>query len=66
MSEPDMIAVYAFKVWDGFADTYNYPEFKSTKERIDRVRGVILDDTAENVPVSALDEDGRYIPQTTT
>lgn len=61
MAGPDRIAVYAFKVWDGFSDTYHYPEYKSTKERIDRVRGVILDDTAELVDISDLDADGRFM-----
>jgi hypothetical protein len=57
----ERITVCSLKVLAGFGDVYHYPEFKSIKERIDRVRRNSERD-CETVSISDLDEDGRYGP----
>ena len=57
-----MVMVYHFKVYDGTNDKFLVPPRKSTAERIGRVGGQLIEETGEDVPDSALDDDGRYDP----
>jgi len=57
-----MVMVYHFKVYDGFRDEFVVPALKSTAERIGRVRGDLIPDSAEDVPASQVDDDGRCRP----
>jgi hypothetical protein len=57
-----MVTVHSFKVWDINKGDYAYPPLKSTAERIERARGVIIPNTAEDVPEFAVDGDGQYDP----
>ena len=55
--------VYHFRVYDVHTDDTVVPPRKSTAERIDRIRGQIIEESGEDVPESALDGDGQYIPR---
>jgi hypothetical protein len=52
--------VYHFKVWDPQRGENVIQPLKSTAERIKTIGGEIILGTAEEVPFSALDTEGRY------
>ena len=57
-----MVMVYHFRIFDGRTDEVLIPLRKSPAERIKRVEGEIIEDTGEDVPVTSLDEHGRFDP----
>ncbi len=54
--------VFSFKSHDAQTGSYVTAPFKSTLDRVQRVGGVVIVDTAEEVPLFQIDEDGRYDP----
>ena len=57
--EPSNVTVYSFDVFD--VEGRCYMPFKATREAITaRYRGQVIEGTAEVVPQSALDDEGRY------
>jgi hypothetical protein len=58
-----MPTVYSFKVYDIRSDDWIQPALKSTKERIDQIRGTIIIGTAEEVNDEDVDENGRCRPR---
>jgi hypothetical protein len=61
-NDPSVI-VYHFEVWNGINDRMIIPPRKSPEERIKSIGGNVLWDSAEEVPVSALDDEGRFDPR---
>ena len=57
-----MTTVYGYRHYNVITDKFYVSRFKGTKRYIDRVRGELMRDTAEAVPSSAVDIDGRYDP----
>jgi hypothetical protein len=57
------ITVHNFRVWNNVLGDYVFPERKSSAERIKRIGGEIIANTAEDVDPSALDEHDRYDPR---
>jgi hypothetical protein len=55
----ELVEVHAFKVWDARAGEMTQVRRKSTAERIARIGGKIIPDTAEWVVPSAIDAEGR-------
>jgi hypothetical protein len=60
-----LVEVHAFKVWDSRAGDMVQPRGKSTAERIARIGGEIIPGSAEWLPPSAIDVEGRMVLQTT-
>jgi hypothetical protein len=58
-----MITVHHFTVWDPVGERTITPPLKSPAERISRIGGTIVADTAENVNESDLDLHGRHNPK---
>ncbi len=54
-----LVEVHAFKVWDSRAGEMVQPRGRSTAERIARIGGEIVPGSAEWVPPSAIDAEGR-------
>ena len=54
--------VYHFKWFNGLADEAIIPPLKSTAERIKKIRCEVIEESGEDVPISALDAEGRYNP----
>lgn len=57
------IRVYHFRVYDPIRDEEFIPPRKSPEHRISRIGAQIIKETAEDVEVSALDEQERYDPR---
>ena len=55
-----MVTVYRFKVRDQSADEWVVQLSKATEARIRLIGGRIIEGSAEEVPASAIDEDGYY------
>jgi hypothetical protein len=62
MAKPDMVTVFAFKVWDSRRREYVVPYAKRTEDGIKRVHGRIEFDTAELVDARMIGDHGRYEP----
>jgi hypothetical protein len=61
MVEQTLVTVYAFRQVEDDIETGRHAPFKATREAIrDIYRGHLLDGTQEEVPVEALDTEGRY------
>ena len=61
MHETRTVIVYNFRVRSGHAESASQARYKSTRERIATWPGAeLLEGTGERVPVSALDDEGRY------
>jgi hypothetical protein len=58
-----MITVHHFTVWDPVGERTITLPLKSPTERIRRIGGTIVPDTAENINESELDLHGRYNPR---
>ena len=58
-----MITVHHFTVWDPVGERMITLPLKSPTERIRRIGGTIVPDTAETVNESDLDLHGRYNPR---
>jgi len=58
-----LIEVHAFKVWDGAAGDMVQPRGKSTAARIAKIGGEIIPGSAEWLPPSAIDPEGRMVLQ---
>jgi hypothetical protein len=58
-----MATVHSFRAWNQATGEMLTATSKSTAARIKAVGGEIIEGTAERVPVSALDEEGRYRPR---
>ena len=57
--ESSKVTVYSFDVFD--TEGRSYVPFKATREDIaSRYHGALIEGTAEQVPLSALDAQGRY------
>ncbi|NML17782.1 hypothetical protein [Azohydromonas caseinilytica] len=57
--ESSKITVYSFDVFD--TEGRSYMPFKATREDIaHRYRGTVIEGTGEQVPLLALDKEGRY------
>lgn len=56
------VIVHAFKSYDMQNDAWTYSKCKATDAFIGRVRAIVIEDTAEVVEASLLDEFGRYKP----
>jgi len=56
------VTVHQFRKWNINAGQYDHPPLKSTAEKIEEAGGEIIPETAEQVPLSKLDGQGRYIP----
>jgi hypothetical protein len=54
------VPIFAYKVWDIKSGSYKPGRYKATEEAIKRFGAVRIDDTAEEVDASLLDEEGRY------
>lgn len=65
ITPPGLARVYSFKVWDITKGDFVRPPTKSTAGRIAMARGEIDWQTAEMVPMSFLDQHGRYLPPAT-
>jgi hypothetical protein len=59
-----LIEVHAFKAWDSNAGDMIQPRGKSTAERIAKIGGDIIPGSAEWLPPSAIDAEGRMILRT--
>jgi hypothetical protein len=57
-----MVMVYHFRVWDHIKGETVIPPLKRPSDRIRKVRGEIILETGEDVPLDALDDLGRYDP----
>jgi hypothetical protein len=55
-----MVTVYQAKIWDHLRDGMRVTRQKGTITWASRRRGMILPDTAEDVPESRIDADGCY------
>lgn len=63
LADPDdLVIVHSFSVWDAGAGDYVVQPLKSPADRIARIGGEIVPDTAEVVKRTALDAHGRYKP----
>ena len=60
-----MKEVHHFKFWDIKSGDWVIPPLKSTAERIKKAGGKIIPNTMEMVPNSAVDSEGRCIPNKT-
>ncbi len=58
-----LVQVHAFKVWDSGAGDMVQPHGKSTAERIARIGGEIIWGSAEWLAPSAIDAEGRMVPE---
>jgi hypothetical protein len=56
------VTVHHFRKWDINSGQYLTPPLKSTAERIEEAGGEIILETAEEIDVSKLDDEGRYDP----
>jgi hypothetical protein len=64
LADPDdLVIVHSFSVWDAGAGDYVVQPLKSPADRIARIGGEIVPDTAEVVKRTALDAHGRYKPE---
>lgn len=59
------ITVFRFKVWDTSTGDYILAESFSTKERIEKVGGIPLRETAKEVDLSTVTPDGVHKPTKT-
>ena len=57
-----MVKVYNSIFYDPIQDGYVVQPFKSTRARLAITGAKAIEDTEEEVPETALDEDGRYKP----
>ena len=57
-----MVTVHSSKRWDISRGDYATLPLKGTIEYIKAIRGQTISSTAEDVPSSAIDEQGRYDP----
>jgi DNA-binding cell septation regulator SpoVG len=57
------VTVHHFRVYDGIKDVFIVPVRKSTADRIARIRGEIIQGSAEQVDAAALDQHERYDPR---
>ena len=57
------VIVHHFKIYDPASDSWIVPPRKSTTERIQDIRGIIIPGTGEEVDRAFLDEQGRYDPR---
>ncbi len=61
MQDTETVTVYAFHILGQDTEGFEFAPFKTTRETIEqRYRGRVLEGTAEEVEISALDEEGRY------
>jgi hypothetical protein len=59
-----MVTVHSYEVYHFLSDEWVPHTFKVSEERIKQIRGSrIIPGTAETVPISALDEYGRFEPK---
>ena len=56
-----MVKVHSFRAYDVRNDEYAYPQRKSTKERIERIRGEIIPGTGIDVPEYEVDAEGKHV-----
>jgi hypothetical protein len=56
-----MIEVFNFKVWDTQNDTWIFHPRASTRERIARIEGTILENSGRLVDESCVDAEGQEI-----
>jgi hypothetical protein len=57
-----MVMVYAFEAWHQVRGENVRSPNKGTEARIERVKGVIVPGTGEDVPAQLIDAEGRYRP----
>ena len=63
LADPDdLVIVHSFSVWDAGSGDYVVQPLKSPADRIARIGGEIVPDTAEVVKRTTLDAHGRYKP----
>lgn len=61
MNDSKTVTVYCFRMLDSGIETARQVGFKATREQIAALRSAeILEGTAERVPTSELDSQGRY------
>jgi hypothetical protein len=61
MTDPQTITVYNFRILDEGTEMARQADFKAPREQIlASFNAEILEGTAEDVPASELDSDGRY------
>jgi hypothetical protein len=56
------VVVHSMSVWDQQVAAHIISPTKRTADEIHRLRGQVIEGTAESVPISALDSQGRYRP----
>lgn len=56
-----MVDVFHFRVWSIPDGRYWIPPFKATRDFIKKSHGKPIAGTQEEIPLSALDEEGRYV-----
>lgn len=60
------VTVHRVRYWDGTRDEYVYPKKMRTLEFIEKTNGMsVVENTAMQVKVSQLDEQGAYLPVVT-
>jgi hypothetical protein len=62
MSSGRRVVVYAFSVRSPDDGSYVAASYKASLETIARLNGILFEETAESIPASRLDADGRYDP----
>jgi hypothetical protein len=61
MTDPQTVTVYSYRILDHGVEMARQARFKATRERIAAsAQAQILEGTAEDVPESELDAQGRY------
>jgi hypothetical protein len=55
--------VYRFVGWNGEAGVNQVGISLSTRERINRIRAEVVEETAQEVDVSRINADGIYLPE---
>jgi hypothetical protein len=63
MSDPKVVVVHGFKIYNFAEDREQVQPSKRTAEEIERIGGEIIESTAETVDASLLDPYGRYYCQ---
>jgi len=61
--ETIVVEVFHFRIWSIPEGRYQIPPFKATREYIKKNYGKAIAGTKEDVPVTVIDELGRYFTQ---
>jgi hypothetical protein len=56
------VTVHHFKVWNTAKQDWEFPPSKRTADGIVALNGQIIPDTAEEIELTQLDDQGRYFP----